>query len=184
MQNKITTLDGWDKLGALKSIDFESGQFDANGKTYYLESKLTVARYCEFMILQRELQMGMSIEEIYTGMIDQRKLLNQMRFVDASVHCDKFVTHCIKLKEKEPTVMKICTLFINTEDEDRAVWNNDLVVRKLADWKKEGINVSDFFEVALTLVPTFIEHYNRFTRSIIEQMGVAETIVEAAMKIV
>lgn len=170
----------WDALNPVKSIDFSAGSFEANGETYYLESKLSIGRYCEFVILQRELQMGMTLEEIYESQKVQKQLLNQVRFADAAVHVDKLINHCIKLKEKEPTVLKLCTLFINAKDEDRTVWNNDLVVKKLNDWKKAGINTSDFFAIALTLVPGFIEIYNNFTQSIIEQLGMAKDIVNAA----
>lgn len=174
-------LSNWDSLDKLKNIDFASGQFTANGKTYYLETKLAISRYCEFQILQRELAMGMTLQEIYDGFLDSRKLLNQTRFVDVAVFIDKILTHCSKLKEKEPTILKICTLFINTEDEDRTTWGNDLVVRKLDDWKKEGIYVGDFFDVALTLAPGYIELYNKFTQNITEMLGVAKEIVSAGL---
>lgn len=179
----ITDVTKWDSLNKLKSIDFASGQFTANGKTYFLETKLTITRYCEFQILQRELGMGMTLQEIYDGFLDCRKLLNQTRFVDSAVFVDKILMHCMKLKEKEPTVLKICTLFCNTEDEDRTAWGNDLVVKKLEDWKKEGIYVGDFFDVALTLAPGYIELYNKFTQNISEALGVAKDIVNAAMSL-
>ena len=172
-------LEKWDSLEKIKKIDFSSGQFSANGKTYFLETKLTITRYCEFQILQRELGMGMTLQEIYDGFLDCRKLLNQTRFVDIAVYVDKILLHMSKLKEKEPTVLKICTLFINTEDEDRTTWGNDIVVKKLEDWKKEGIDVQDFFAVALTLVPGYIELYNKFTLSTSESLGVAKDIVNA-----
>jgi hypothetical protein len=177
---KPEDLGNWDSLGKLKNINFSSGQFTANGKTYYLETKLTITRYCEFQILQRELGMGMTLQEIYDGFADMRKLLNQNRFVDSAVFVDKVLTHCMKLKEKEPTILKICTLFCNTEDEDRTAWGNDMVVKKLEDWKKEGIEVADFFVVAVTLVPGYTELYNRFTQSISEALGIAKEIVDAA----
>jgi hypothetical protein len=79
--------------------------------------------------------------------------------------------------------MKICTLFMNTEDEDRTVWNNDVVMRKLEDWKQAGIDVNDFFDIALILVPSYIEIYNKFTQSITEKLGIAEEIIRAATEL-
>jgi hypothetical protein len=91
--------------------------------------------------------------------------------------------NCVNLKIKEPPVMKICALFINTENEDRSAWNNDVVVKKMADWKASDIDVHDFFVIALTLVPTFIGLYNKLTQSILSQMDVAEEIISAVTKI-
>jgi hypothetical protein len=180
---KKEDLENWDSLGKLKKIDFGSGKFEANGKTYYLETKLTSSRYCEYQILQRELAMGMTIKEIYDGFSDMRKLLNQTRFVDSAVFVDKILTHCLKLKEKEPIMLKICTLFVNTEDEDRTTWDNDLTVKKLEDWKREGIDVECFFRIALTLVSGFTKIFNDFTQSTLEAMGVAADIVNASSKV-
>lgn len=176
---QINELGKWDQLEKIKNIDFDSGKFEANGKTYYLETKLSITRYCEFQILQRELGMGMTVNEIYDGFMDMRKMLNANRFVDSAVYVDKIITHCAKLKEKEPTVLKLCTLFVNTEDEDRNTWNNDVVVKKLIDWKASGIDVRDFFAIALTLSPGYIEAYNSFTQSITESLGLAKEVVSA-----
>jgi len=173
----------WNVLETMKKIDFDSGKFEANGTTYYLESKLNVSRYCEFQILQAELSMGMTLKEIYDSMFTNRDLLNQMRFVDAAVFTDKLIMHTAKLKHKEPTVLKLCTLFINTENEDRSIYNNDMVVKKLADWKAENIDVEDFFAIALTLAPGFIEIYNNFTQNIMAKMEVAQEFMNSAVKI-
>ena len=104
-------------------------------------------------------------------------MLNQTRFVDVSVFIDKVVNNCSKLKEKEPFLYKIATLFCNTEDEDRTTWNNDLVVKKLNDWKE--YDAQDFFEVALTLSPGYREIYNGIILNILEGMDVAKEIVNA-----
>lgn len=178
-QNRIVSFDNWDQLNKFKNIDFNAGKFEANGKTYYLETKMNIGRYCEFLILQRELTMGMTLQELYEAWSVQKQLLNQTRFVDAAVYADKVMNHCVKLKEKEPTVLKICTLFINTAEEDRTKWDNDLVVRKMEDWKAELIDKDDFFHVAFTLVPGFIAIYNNFTQSIMERLDIAEEIVSA-----
>jgi hypothetical protein len=178
---KIDT-SNWDSLGALKRIDFKAGQFEANGKTYYLETRLPIGRYCEFVILQRELQMGMTLEQIYEAMITQRELLNKVRFADAAVHADKLLNHMVKLKEKEPTMLKICTLCVNTKEEDRTQWGNDTVVQKLEDWKRAGIDTHDFFAIALIIVPGFTELYTSFTQNILEKMEVAQTVINAALE--
>lgn len=162
----ITDFEGWNKLGKLRNIDFPSGQFEANGTIYYLENKLSVGRFCEFQVLQRELWTGMSIQDFFKGIQDVEKLLNQLRFSDIAIWVNQVKTHMSKLKEKEPVMFKIDTLFLNTEDEDRNKWDNDLVVKKMHDWKASGIDSQDFFHIALTLAPGFVEIYNNFIQSI------------------
>lgn len=179
----INDFKNWDMLNKIRHINFEEGKFEANGTTYYLETKLTVSRFCEFIILEKELATGMSLKELYDGVIGFRKLLNDVRFVDCATFCDKIIMNCVNLKMKEPPVMKICALFINTENEDRSTWNNDVVVKKMADWKASDIDVHDFFVIALTLVPTFIGLYNKLTQNILSQMDVAEEIISAVTKI-
>ena len=151
----------------LKRIDINSGEFEANGKTYYIESGLSVKRFCEFQILEKELAMGMSVQKVYEtlGIIGQ--LLNQIRFKDAAVQLDKILHGMAKLPEKEPVVFKICTLFLNTKDENRADWGNDLVVSKMNDWKAEGIDVNDFFTLAFNLVPGYTKLYKMLTQDIL-----------------
>lgn len=175
----ITNFDNWNKLGKLRNIDHDSGQFEANGKIYYLENKLSVSRFCEFQILQRELWTGLSIQDFFKQIQDVEKLLNQLRFSDLAIWAHQIKTHMAKLKEKEPVMLKICTLFINTEDEDRNKWDNDLVVKKKQDWIESGIDVQDFFHIALTLAPGFVEIYNNFIQAISINLEAVKDLVNA-----
>lgn len=185
MQDRILELqqairDGkLDELKPLKKIDFSTGKFEANGITYYLETTLTVGRYCEFQILERELATGMAIKDLYDNRFKLREILNQTRFVDAAVLIDREINHFAKLNEKEPIALKLCTLFINEKDEDRGKWGNDIVVKKMEDWKASGIDVADFFAFALTIVPTLINLYHQFTLNTLELFGGAVEMANA-----
>lgn len=171
----------WDTLKPLKNIDFNEGKFEANGETYFLETKLTIGRYVEYVILEDEMKKGVSTKEYFENLGKYKKLLDQLRFSDLAVMNDKAIHTTRQLSNREPTVLKICSLFINTEKEDRTTWGNDMVVKKLADWKKAGIDMQDFFAVALILLPGFIENYNNFTHAIISQLGDAQEIISAAI---
>ena len=163
----------------LKRIDFVKNEFVANGKLYKIVSRLPISRYCEFQVLQVELAMGMTVQKLYDKLSILRQVLNQARFVDSAILIGDMTSHMAKLVEKEPTVLKICTLFINTEDEDITTWNNDLVVRKLADWKAEGICADDFFRVAFNTAPGYIEIYNTLTLAITETIEKAKAGLNA-----
>lgn len=153
----------------LKRIDFKKGSFQANGKTYYINSSLTIERYAELQIFQAEIGPGMEYEKIFKKLHDVYKLINKMQFADAAVYVNDLIRGFSKLEEKEPTILKICTLMCNTDDEDRTTYNNDLAVKKIEDWKREGIDMRDFFQLASGLVSGFLDVYKTATLIISEQ---------------
>lgn len=161
-------------MGKLKNINFETGVFEANGVTYRIESGLSIERYCEFQVLEKELAYGMDFKALYGKMVKINSLMNNVRFTEVAVLINDIMRGISKVEEREPAVLKICTLFINTEDEDRAVISNDMMLKKMSDWKTEGISMKDFFTVALNSVNGFLEVYARLTQGI-TPMGVLTT---------
>lgn len=149
-----------------KRIDLNKGSFTANGTEYFVQSNLTVSRFCEFQILEKELAFSMSFESVFREINEACEMMNEVRFVDVAVKLDNLRRGVAKLEEKEPTALKICTLFINTKDEDVAEWNNDIMTRKIEDWKAEGIAIQDFFQFALNSVGGFINTYTKMSEVI------------------
>lgn len=152
----------------LKRIDFEKGIFEANGKKYYIESQMSIERFCEFQIYEKEAGLGMNFKKIYENLQQVYKDLNSTKFADASVRLNDLMHGVGNLELKEPAVLKICALFMNTEDEDRSIITNDMIVKKIEDWKKE-YDMRDFFWYALDTVSGFMEVYNRDFRNISEK---------------
>lgn len=148
----------------LKRIDFEKGIFEANGKKYFIESQMSIERFCEFQIYEKEAGLGMPFKKIYENLQTVYQDLNATKFADASVRLNDLMHGVAKLDEKEPAALKICALFMNTEDEDRSVITNDMIVKKIEDWKKE-YDMRDFFWFALDTVNGFMEIYNRDFRN-------------------
>ncbi len=149
-------------------------EFMANGKRYLIETAIPVGRFMEFEILQLELMQGMSIEKVYERINVLYQLLNQQRFADCAVIANELRSNVVKKVEREPTVLKICALFINAEDEDRSTFNNDTVVRKLADWKAECLDMRDFFQFAFDLIPSYTNIYKQLTQTITEMEKVGQ----------
>lgn len=149
-----------------KRINFETGAFEANGVKYQIESGLSIERYCEMQILEKEMGFGVTFRSIFDKLKSVYLEMNKTNFVGAAVTLDNLLKGIAKIEEREPVVMKICCLFINYEGENRASWNNDLVVKKMNDWKLEGLDVQDFFTVALNSVSGFMEIYKKITEAI------------------
>lgn len=167
--------------GPLKRINLETGSFTANGTKYQIESQLSIERYCEMQVLEKELGFGVT----FRGMFDKLKAiytdLNKANFVGASVTVDGMLRGIAKIEEREPIVLKICALFINAEGENRGAWTTDLFVKKINDWKAEGLDMQDFFIVALNSVNGFIGIYNQITEAISGTTGLQE-ILEVSPK--
>lgn len=160
-------------MAELKRIDFETGVFVANSTRYTIEGALTIERYAEMQLLEREMGYGNSFQAFYGKHEKLMQLLNKMKFADAVILLNDIMRGVAKLQEREPTVLKICCLFINYEGENRAEINQDVMNKKIADWKAEGIDMRDFFLVASSSVTGFLEIYKTVTRSISEQAASA-----------
>lgn len=147
-------------------IDFEKGSFQANGKIYTIEGGLTIERYAEFQILEKELAYGLTVKGLYDKLRDIYKLLNKQQFADAAVYTHNLTTGVAKLEEREPVVLKICALFCNYENEDRREVSDDLITAKIQDWKTEGLDMRDFFQLALDSVNGFLGIYREVAQGL------------------
>jgi hypothetical protein len=61
--------------------------------------------------------------------------------------------------------LKIAALFINREDEDCAVYNEEITNDKIKDWTVEGFNISDFFTLALNSISGFRQAYQEYIKN-------------------
>lgn len=153
-------------MSELKTIDLNQPSFEANGKTYTIEGGLSIERYAEFQILEKELAYGLTVKGMFDKINDGYQLLNQQRFADAAVLMNNLMRGVSKMEEREPVILKICALFCNTEGEDRTVINDDMITAKIGDWKKEGIDFKCFFQLASSSVSGLLEIYRSVTQAI------------------
>lgn len=148
----------------LKRIDLNAGYFEANGKKYFIEGAMSIERYAEFQLYEKELAYGMTVKGIFDRLQKVYQLLNKMKFADSAVIIYDVIKGLAKLEDREPTVLKICALVINEENEDRKEFSTDMINRKISDWKAEGIDMQDFFLVASVSVNGLQELYRKVGR--------------------
>lgn len=151
-------------MNKLKKLDPAATSFEANGKTYYIETELSIDRFHEYQIYEKEAGFGMSFKSLVEALKDAYLDLNQMKAADASVKLHNVLTGISKTAEKEFVLFKICALFMNTADEDRGIINDDMIARKIEDWKEYEAN--GFFMQALNTVDGFFQIYNEMHRII------------------
>lgn len=142
-------------------------QFTANGKKYFIESSLNIKRFSEFEKIQLEVGFGISFSDVFDRLKQGYDLANKQKFADLSVMLYNMM-HGIKKAstERYNSALTMCTLFINTEEEDRTTWSIDLAEKKLKDWSDEGFDVRDFFLLAVSSIDNFAQNYKELTADI------------------
>lgn len=148
----------------LKRIDFEKGVFVANGTTYFIESDMSIARFRQYQMLEKEAAFSTTFAAMFAELRAIYDLMNDIQFVKAAVKLDNLMSGVKKLEEKEPTLLKMAALFINTEDEDRTTITKDQISKKIEDWATE-YDVRDFFHFALNTIQGFTEIYKNVTQA-------------------
>jgi len=144
----------------VKKIDLSKPYFEANGKKYRVSKSLCVERWRHFEDLQALVGFGRSHDEIFKMVKKAYEALQHPKIADASVTLHNILIGMKeKLDQRHHPALLICALFINADDEDQKVYNEETMNRKIEDWQKEGYDVNDFFQLAWNLVPSFIENY-------------------------
>lgn len=151
----------------LKRLDTKEGKFEANGKIYMIESGWSIQRYAMYQKLQIEGAFGVTFKQLYENMNFAFKALNAGKIADAAVTIHNIMNGVLKVERREPDMLRICALFINTADEDRGVITEDQITEKIRDWEGAGYAIQDFFTLALNTINGFIDVYKK----LMEQAG-------------
>ena len=163
----------------LKHINVAERQFLANGKIYIIEADdISIERWAKYEEISLELQYGTSsFAEMHQRWADVTSLANELKFADIAVMAHNMQTSVLSAIDRTPAQLKLCALFINEENEDRSIISDDIIARKIDDWRKEGFAIGDFFQLALvfskvidgsssTITPEFSEKINSQIRTL------------------
>lgn len=153
----------------LKRIDFENEtQFTTRtGNTYYVEPGMNSERLAMWQKLEVEAGLSITYKSLFDGLGRIRESLNAFQAVPACVEVDNLQRGVAKLEDKHHTLLRMCALIINHEDEDRTTITEDIITRKVEDWKE--YDVRDFFTLALNKIKGFIDDYLNVSRIISAQ---------------
>ena len=139
--------------------------FEANGRTYHVEShcalSVTRDRFLErFTLWAAFSRSGDSFRKELRKAYDS---LNAGRMADAVVHIDNLLRGSIEAETKNHPVLYICTLFINSSDEDRAEFSMELAEEKIRDWSRIGREF--FFTLATSFLQSIGDDLNKATQT-------------------
>lgn len=157
----------------LKKINFEDKKFTANGNVYYIEQSLTQDRWKEWRKLQVELAYDMTYDILFEKLKLAYTHLNKPHPEPADcaviLHNIMYGLKGAMEEKRTPLVLQLCSLFMNTADEDRTVITEQMIDKKTEDWRIEGIDMNSFFLFALNSIPNFIPSYNSIIQSILQK---------------
>lgn len=156
----------------LKTLDPQQRSFEANGKTYHIETRMSIARFHQFQIYEKEAGFSITFEGMVHTLKEAYQDLNTMKAADASVKIHNLLAGMVNISEKEHTLLKICALFMNTDDEDRGEINEDMISRKIEAWQNE-YDVNGFFTLALNTVSGFFKIYAEMRQIISQTTGLS-----------
>jgi hypothetical protein len=145
-------------------------EFEANGQKYLIESSINIKRYNEFEKIQLQLGFGLSFSDMFANLKEAYTLANGQKFADLSVLLYNMMDGIKQMStDRNNSALSMCTLFINKPDEDRTNWTKEEAQKKLTDWSAEGIDVKDFFLLAVTSIENFANIYKELTADIFKQ---------------
>lgn len=143
----------------------ESGNFEANGKTYHIEDTLSIERWIFMNELTIELGFGVEFQEMQKQWLNVLELADKMQFGKIVISAHNMVNGISKVYSRKPMILKFCALFMNTEHEDRGIITEEQISIKIDDWTKEGLGIDGFFVFSLLKVKGLAENFQNVTLS-------------------
>lgn len=152
----------------LKDLNLKTTEFMANGNKYIISDKISIERYMEYQKLVPLLAFGTNFEEMFQQLKRAYTNLNSRdgKIADAAVIIHNLLTSIgnVEQSSRVHPALKMAALFINRDNENPAVYNEEQMNEKIKDWTVEGFNISDFFTLALNSISGFRQAFLEFTK--------------------
>lgn len=148
----------------LKKIEDCAASFTANGVEYHIESSMSFDRYKMYQKLQVECGYDVSFYGMFEGLKKLYELQNAGKLADAAVLTHNLLTGLSNIDKRQIPVLEMCALFINVEGEDRRQITQELVDKKIDDWRKEGIAIEYFFTLAISTMQGYKSAYKEVSQ--------------------
>lgn len=164
-----------------KSI-LKEKEFMANGRKYIIKDWLPIERWIQHEKLQPQLTFGASFEQLFSNLGKAYAALNKQSFADAAViihNTMNGIKNANDEKRAHPALL-MAALFIVREEEDFYKYDEKVMLDKIEDWQKEGLNMLDFFHLSLSSIRGFSQ---TLAKSALNQLNeISETSEETSKK--
>jgi hypothetical protein len=146
----------------VKFIDPDAREFKANKKDYFIEPPISTARWREYETMAIEIQYGLSPRELFGKLISIDNILGSKTANqnDAIVMLRDLIGSVAGIADRKTPIFRICSLFMNTTNEDRTKITEAMIKEKIEDWTIEGIDAFFFIRHSITFMPGLLESYN------------------------
>jgi hypothetical protein len=155
----------------VKRLDPNANSFVANGVKYLISGDpLSIARFEVLERLQLEAEVGGTVKDLFNHVTKAMELANASKLGETYVELVNSRLGLSRIMEERPSqLLQICTLFIVKEGENVAEWTESEAIEKINDWKTDGYAMTDFFSLAVSLLPSFTPNYNADFQNILGQ---------------
>lgn len=150
----------------VKTLEPNTKQFIANGRNYTVSPSITPERYKQYEKLVPVLTFGLSFQDVYNGLFNVFNHLNKQDFANAAVLTHNLMNGIKDIDNENrihPALM-MAALVINRDDEVAAIYDEKLMLDKIADWQAEGIDMMYFFALSLSSINGFRETLLKYTQ--------------------
>ena len=142
----------------LKDVDFSKKYFECDGRKFYVKETLSFNRYRKLQELILEFGYSATFVDIFKNLRVAWDHLNNLRLGDAAVTLHNIMYGIKNLEDKDDPALRICALFIDEDGEDATQVDEGKMREKIDCWSRE-CSVTPFFQLAASLVPSWINAY-------------------------
>jgi hypothetical protein len=139
-------------------------EFEADGHKFEVNTILSIDRYEHYQKLQPRLAYGIDFQALFNSDKKVYQLLNDQRFADCAVIIHNRmngIKDILDNKREEPGLLT-AALAILRDDEDPAIFDEKFQIEKIANWRKEGYAMEDFFLFAAAIMKGLPKAYNEY----------------------
>lgn len=166
---------------APREVTIEPGSsFVANGRTYFVMDNFSIGRFDKIEDLEHELLQFSDKRTCHQVMVSAMKKINECSPGDAYMQLYNKVDSDQRNAKIIHYTLRLCTAYINTEDEDIRYLPDELIKRKIDDWSAEGLSARPFLVFAASACRGLLEYYSRPMQNILQDARtISELIAEA-----
>lgn len=155
------------------TLPFETKRFQANGTWYNVTEKIATGRMSAYQKLTATYGFGLNVAGFHEMLTKLWGHLNARKDAEASVLVYNALEGLTKVDAGQVQAFEICTLFINADNEDAKYFDEAAALKKIEDWKAEGIHADFFLFHAANSTVGYRDVYEKLSRTISERNGIS-----------
>lgn len=148
----------------LKQLAANTTSFECHGKKFRIDKTLSFNRFEKLREFSLEFGYSATLTDIMKGLRKAWDYINASKFAETAVQLHNLMNGIVNLEQKNDLSFRIAALFINEENEDITIYDENLMNEKIVLWGKE-FDVNFFFTFAISVVPSFIPCYKVVTQT-------------------